>query len=78
MMHIFTTPNQGTSTNIVDRMMDELKTYDSFVTTEVSSVPSYNHSPEYDCCRACQNNPRVNPHASGICNCSLPSMSILY
>lgn len=25
------------------------------------------------CCQGCPNNPNVNPQASGICCCSLPS-----
>ena len=28
----------------------------------------------FDPCRNCNNNPRNNPHASGICHCVLPSM----
>lgn len=28
----------------------------------------------YECCRNCPNNPKNNPHASGICNCVLPYM----
>ena len=30
--------------------------------------------PGYDPCRYCNNNPRNNPLASGICHCALPSM----
>ena len=30
--------------------------------------------PHFDLCRNCNNNPRNNPHASGICHCALPSM----
>lgn len=30
--------------------------------------------PQFDPCRNCNNNPRNNPHASGICHCALPSM----
>ena len=30
--------------------------------------------PQFDPCRNCSNNPRNNPHASGICHCALPSM----
>lgn len=30
--------------------------------------------PGFDPCRNCNNNPRNNPHASGICHCVLPSM----
>lgn len=29
----------------------------------------------YECCKHCSNNPDVNPHASGVCCCSLPYMS---
>ena len=28
----------------------------------------------YKCCEKCSNNPKNNPHASGICNCVLPYM----
>ena len=30
--------------------------------------------PQFDPCRNCNNNPRNNSHASGICHCALPSM----
>ena len=30
----------------------------------------------YECCKNCQNNPVVNPNASGICNCSLPALEV--
>lgn len=26
-------------------------------------------------CEHCNNNPAVNPHASGICNCALPALA---
>ena len=39
--------------------------------TQLNSV-QWNGAFEYDCCRNCNNNPRNNPHASGICNCMLP------
>ena len=32
----------------------------------------------YDPCYNCGNNPKNNPHASGFCNCSLPSKNITY
>ena len=28
----------------------------------------------YKCCEHCHNNPKNNPHASGICWCALPAM----
>lgn len=30
----------------------------------------------YKCCEKCRNNPANNPHASGICNCTLPYMEM--
>lgn len=31
----------------------------------------------YECCKNCSNNPLNNPFASGICNCSLPSSTVI-
>ena len=33
------------------------------------------NQPYHDPCAGCSNNPRNNPHASGMCNCSLPYMN---
>ena len=43
----------------------------------IKITPLYNESyawPQFDPCRNCNNNPRNNPYASGICHCALPSM----
>lgn len=30
----------------------------------------------YNCCKYCSNNPAVNPHASGVCCCTLPYLEM--
>ena len=43
----------------------------------VPTYPSdYGYGQRYnDPCQFCQNNPAVNPHASGVCNCALPALA---
>lgn len=38
------------------------------------SVPQV-YRPVIDPCANCQNNPAMNPHAIGICHCTLPAMA---
>lgn len=40
--------------------------------TRIISTDSFKNY--HDPCVNCPNNPAVNPNASGICNCALPSM----
>lgn len=36
---------------------------------EIELKPTFNN---YKCCENCNNNPKNNPAATGICNCILP------
>lgn len=38
----------------------------------VNSAPQVGQP--YDPCEHCMNNPKNNPHASGICSCALPAL----
>lgn len=37
-------------------------------------TPLETQSKNYDPCEFCQNNPKNNPNASGICSCALPDL----
>lgn len=55
---------------------DEYPQYPYSSPIELPSKPYDINDPHcYDPCAGCSNNPAVNPHASGVCGCTLPYMN---
>ena len=63
------------------RLFEEMTHVDDGIDEPTPYENPWPHIPtgafDYDCCRNCQNNPFVNPGASGFCNCTLPAMERL-
>lgn len=77
-----TMPIESSPTELPEGMEERLSKYKEIIPgfnlvidfPKTSAAP-FTSIPEPDCCSRCPNNPRVNPSASGICHCTLPSMN---